>query len=217
MENNLQIWQQKTKTIWTGVLLFAIGGIVYGFISSLAGASEAVSTAKSLLSGGTSGGGGGFMKFLKYLVLAAVIAGYAMYILGLGNFREILSTQDANSINKVRIGAILNVAAYIWLLFGVWGWIASVLNIIAFFYMLLGFMALKSSSTFPAKARKGASNLFLSMVLGLIASAVALLLGWIPFLGVIGTVIAAILNLIAFILIFVGWNQVKNADPAVLL
>lgn len=214
MEKNLQIWAQKTKTIWIGVLLYAIGGIVYGIV---AGLSSAASTASDLMSmaGMSSGGGGvGFITVLEYLLLAAVIVGYVMYILGLGKFREILDAPDATAIGKVYIGAILSAASYVWMLFGFWGWVSSVLNIVAFVFMLLGFMALKNSSTFPAKARKGASNLFISMIIGLIASVVALLLGWIP---VVGGLIPGILNLIAFIMVFVGWAQIKNADPAVLL
>ena len=213
MEKNLQIWAQKTKTIWLGVLLYAIGGIVYGIV---AWASSAASTAGDLMSmaGIGTGGGFGFVTFLEYLLLAAVIVGYVLYILGLGKFREILDENDAKAIGKVYIGAILSAASYVWMLFGFWGWVSSVLSIIAFVFMLLGYMSLKNSATFPAKARKGASNLFLSMILGLIASVVALLLGWIP---IVGGLIPGLLNLIAFILVFVGWAQIKNADPAVLL
>lgn len=216
MEKNLQEWTQKTKAIWTGVLLYAIGGIVYGIISGINAGVSTVSDVMSYASGGT-GGGFGFGDFLEYLVLAAIIIGYVMYILGLGNFATILGAKDAGSINKVRVSAIIIVVSYLWTLIGFWGWVASILNIVAFVYALLGYIELKNSGTFPAKGRKGASNLFLSMLLGVIASVIAIVFGWIPILGVIGGIIAGILQIIAFVLIFVGWSQIKSADPQVML
>lgn len=216
MEKSVQVWSQKTKNIWIGVLLYAIGGIVYGIV---AGLGSGLSAANDLMSAAGAGsvGGGGFMNVLSYLVLAAVIVGYVLYILGLGGFREILDQKDADAIGRVRLGAILSAASYVWMLFGFWGWVSGILNIVAFVFMLLGYMALKNSSTFPAKARKGASTLFLSMILGLVAGFISLLLGWIPVVGAIIGFIAGILSLVAFILVFVGWANIKNADPAVML
>lgn len=218
MEKNQQIWADKTNAIWVGVLLYAIGGLVYGVVAGIQSLTSTVGDIASFASGGSMGSsGGGFWSFLTYLTLAAVIVGYALFVIGLKNWRDILGDDDSRAVKKIYNGAILAAIAYVWLLVGFWGWIASVLNVISFILMLMGYMALKNSSTFPAKGRKGASNLFISMILSLIAGILVLVLGWIPLVGLVISAIAGIMSLIAFILIFVGWAQIKSANPEELL
>lgn len=223
MDKNLQHWQQKTNPIWIAVLLFAIGGALYPFASTFHSTSSAITgglnTLSSLAGGGKVVSTFSIWGLLKWVFLLAAIAGYALFIIGLGNFRTILDAKDGEGVGKVRTGALLHVAGFACVLLGMLFWgrffgiCASILSIIAFIMMLMGYSVLKNSSTFPAKARKGASHLFLSMVLSVVAAGLVLLLGWIPLVGGVIAILAGIIALIAYILVFVGWAAIKNADP----
>lgn len=210
MEKNLQVWADKTNAIWVGVMLYAIGGLVYVIISGIQGMEP--DNAMMPAMHGTQG----FWPFFRFLTLATIIVGYALYVIGLKGFRDILEDDDSRSVRYIYIGAILSAIAYVWILAGFPHWIASIIIVVSLAFMLFGFMALKNSGTFPANARKGASNLFISMILGLIASIVWVALGWIPLVGYVIGAMAGLVNIIAFILTFAGWSQIKNADPEIL-
>jgi len=173
--------------------------VIAGFLYSLFG---------SLASAAGLFGSGGFLSVLKWICFVGLIGGYVLYLKGLGDFGNILGEADAAAVGKIRLGVILGIVAVVVGIIPVAGWIiGGILNIIAFIVMIMGFSALKGSATFPVKARSGASNLFMAMILNVVAT----VLGWIP---LIGGVIGGIVGLIAFILIFVGWNNIKNANPA---
>lgn len=197
MEKNLQIWMQKTNAIWLGVMLFGIGGVI--------SISTTGNLAPLLVGKGVYG-------FIMFLALTCIIVGYALYIMAIKSFREILESDDYNAVGKVYIGAILVAIAYVWLFLGFWEWVSTALRIIAFLFMLMGYMQLKNSPTFPVKARKGASNLFMAMILALIGCVLTFLI-WIPVLGYVIVAIASIFTLVSYVLIFIGWAQIKNADP----
>ncbi|MCL2561316.1 MAG: hypothetical protein FWE10_03220 [Rikenellaceae bacterium] len=225
MDKNLQHWQQKTNPIWIAVLLFAIGGALYPFASSFHSVSSSVTglaNTAAAFTGGKAVSTFSIWGLLKWVFLLAALAGYALFIISLGNFRTILDAKDGEAVGKVRTGALLHVVAYLCLFLGMLFWTkffticSSIVSIIAFIMMLMGYSALKNSSTFPAKARKGASHLFLSMILSVVAIGLILLLGWIPILGAVIVLIAGIIALIAYIFVFVGWAAIKNADPKVL-
>jgi hypothetical protein len=69
---------------------------------------------------------------------------------------------------------------------------------------VMAFAQLKKSTTFPATALSGVSKLYVAYLLNLI--------GYGLMLTVILAVVAPILNLVAFIMILIGWAGVKNAQ-----
>ena len=200
MAVKVQSWPRVTKAVYVGVMMFSIAGIVNSVFEPF---NDGMNT--------DSG------NMLHYILVACMIAGYLLYINGLGRFRTLLDEGDSDAVRKIRNAAILNIVAYLLALFSFMTWAGYILNIIAFFFMMIGFMNLKNSPTFPAGARRGASSLFLSMILGLLGNLVILVLGWIPVIGILGDLIGGIILMVSYVMLFSGWAQIKNANPAVIL
>lgn len=190
MEITNATWKNATSKIFTGVLLFSLSGIVGAIIGAIA-----------LLSGSLGG-----VFAITLLVAIATILGYVLYLMGLGNFKNILSGEDSAAISKVWLAAILSIVGVVISLIPIAGTIISaIIGIIAYILNVMAFSSLKSSQTFPAQAKSGASKLFTAYILYLI--------GGICTLTIVLAPVGGILNLIAFIMILIGWSNIKNANP----
>jgi len=205
MAQKNESWSLVTKTIFTGVLLYALAGILYAILSPIEAFSSAFSTISSL-SGGGGFAGSSVLSILSYILLVGIIVGYFLFFKGLSDFGKILEPADATAIGKVRTGVLLALIAAVVALIPFLGWVSTIIGIIAYILMLLGYSALKSSQTFPAQARNGASKLFLSLILLVIGAVI----GFIP---VVGSFIEGALSIIAFILVLLGWSTIKKASP----
>lgn len=202
MEKNAQIWRQKAGPIFTAVLIYSIAGILATLVGSLT-----PTTAMHRIDGG---------NILFYILGITNLVGLTLFIMALGNFGVILDERDGRSIGNVRTGSILNLIGVVLSLIPFMGWAGGIFNLIGWIMMLVGYMSLKNSPSFPAKARKGASNLFLAMIVSLTGGLIMLIFGWIPIIRVVGGIIAFILYAVAFLLMLCGWLHIKNADPDVL-
>lgn len=183
-------WKATTSKIFNGVMIFSLSGIVGAIIGAIA-----------LLFGSLSG-----VFIISLLIGLATLGGYILYLMGLGSLKNQLNGGDAAAISKVYMAAILSIVAVIVAFIPVIGSIAGIIiGIIAYILNVMAYSYLKSSATFPALARQGASKLFIAYILYLI--------GAICTVTVILAAIGGILNLIAFIMILLGWSNVKNANP----
>lgn len=206
MINNLAIaWSQQTKKIYNGVLLYSIAGIIYAIFEPINDLQDTANTFSSLADGGGKSTFGD-SDVVKYSLLACIIIGYFLFLKGLKVFATLLEPADQTALGKVRTGVILSLIATGVDFIPFFGWAAGILNIIAFILMIIGYAALKNSPTFPDKARKGASRLFISMILLIIGG----LLGFIP---IAGGFIEMIFDIIAFIMVLSGWKTIKNSTP----
>ncbi|MDR2042219.1 MAG: hypothetical protein LBP98_07890 [Tannerella sp.] len=200
-----ELWLKKTNAVFNGILLYSIAGVLHSILDPIESLMSGLDTISSL-GGGNVAGADGLSIFL-YLLTAAIIGGYVMFLLGLGGFAALLEGDDKAAVGKIRTGVLLGLAGEMISLIPLIGWvIGGILNIIAFFLMMTGYSTLKNSPTFPAAAREGAGKLFTSQILLLIG----VVLGWIP---LIGGFFEGILDLIAFILLLIGWSAIKNANP----
>lgn len=197
MELNVAGWKVSTSKIFNGVLLFSLSGIVGGVISAIL----------------TLAGAPGIALWVAALAGVASILGYVFYIQGLNGLQAILQGEDASAISKVKtaailliIGAIVTVVLSVIPILGtvVGGIISGVLNLIGCILSVIAFSSLKKSATFPAAAMGGVSKLFTAYVLNLISYGLIL--------TVILAVVAPILSLVAFIMIIIGWSNIKNAE-----
>jgi uncharacterized membrane protein len=205
-------WSRETKAIFYGILLYSIAGIVSLIVDPI---ESFVSVASNIaaIGGHNSDGANAFTSFSSSLQ-GLIIGGYVMLLFGLGGFRQILETNDAAAVGKIRTGVILGLIASVINMIPLIGWIiAGIINIVAFILMLMGYSGLKNSPTFPNNARRGAGQLFTSQILLLISGAIGLLLGWILLLGFVIHIFEGILNFIAFILLLSGWATIKNTQP----
>ncbi len=205
MEQSVQVWSEKTKTIYNGVLLYSICNVLYAIFDPINSAINSVSSFSSAFGAPEVSGSGGLSIFC-YILLAGVIVGYFLFLTGLSGFRPLLETEDAASIGKVRNGVILGLVATGVAFIPLMGWVSAILNIIAFILMLLGYSSLKNSATFPVKGKQGASKLFTAMILSLIGA----VLGFIPLAG---GFLEMVLDIIAFFMILSGWASIKNSTP----
>jgi hypothetical protein len=217
---NTEMWSKSTKAIFNGVLLFSIGGVllpIINFADGLANAKlyAAIKMAKAFGSGSAipfadrvTG-----LAVFGWILLAVIIFGYYLYLKGLTEFETAVEPSDSENVKKIKTATILVLVGMgVIFLFGILGigmgkFIGGCLNIVAYILMLLAYSALKSSSTFPEAARAGANMLFISMILLLCA----VVLGWIPF---IGGILSIIVSVIAFFMVFTGWSKIKNAVTA---
>lgn len=185
-------WKNATSKIFLGVLLFSLSGIAGGILAALLGL-----VLKSLT----------LVSIVVLIAGIAAILGYVLYVLGLGNFKNILSGEDAAAVSKIWLAALLALAGSVITVVtsfipGI-AIIGTIAAIAAYVLNLLGFMALKNSSTFPTMAKAGANKLFLAYILYLAGSIAAFFLP---------SFIAGIINLVALVMIILGWAAIKNAN-----
>jgi uncharacterized membrane protein len=204
-------WSKTTSTIFYGVLIFSLAGIVKAILSPIAAIMETASGLSSLSGGDLSGffggsGGDTLSVIVDWIAPIAVILGYILYLSGLGGFKKLLGGADGPAVGKVRTGAILVIIGIVvkWIPFI--GWIfGGILSVIGFILGVVGFSKLKNSSSFPESARKGASKLFTALIL--------LIIGWvIGLIPIVGDWIESIFEFIALILTLVGWAKIKNTQ-----
>ena len=191
MELTNSAWKNATSKIFLGVLLFSLSGIAGGILAALLGL-----VLKSLT----------LVSIVVLIAGIAAILGYVLYVLGLGNFKNILSGEDAAAVSKIWLAALLALAGSVITVVtsfipGI-AIIGTIAAIAAYVLNLLGFMALKNSSTFPTMAKAGANKLFLAYILYLAGSIAAFFLP---------SFIAGIINLVALVMIILGWAAIKNA------
>ncbi len=192
MELTNSAWKNATSKIFLGVLLFSLSGIAGGILAALLGL-----VLKSLT----------LVSIVVLIAGIAAILGYVLYVLGLGNFKNILSGEDAAAVSKIWLAALLALAGSVITVVtsfipGI-AIIGTIAAIAAYVLNLLGFMALKNSSTFPTMAKAGANKLFLAYILYLAGSIAAFFLP---------SFIASIINLVALVMIILGWAAIKNAN-----
>ena len=197
MELNGAVWKTSTSKIFSGVLLFSLSGIVGGLFAVILALSGSLGAA----------------LWIGVLTGIATILGYVLYLMGLGELQGILQGEDASAIGKVKLAAILLIiGACVSVLYSivpllgtiVGSIISGILNIVGCILCVMAFAQLKKSTTFPATALSGVSKLYVAYLLNLI--------GYGLMLTVILAVVAPILNLVAFIMILIGWAGVKNAQ-----
>lgn len=187
----IQEWKADASKIFYSVLASYVLSFFNGIIAAVA--------ILHTLSGGT--------PWYAIVFPLLVVAAFVFYFLGVSGMAKKLTGVDQQSFMKIRTAIILNIVATLCSLIPVAGSIiALILNIIAFIFLLQAYSALKASPTFPVKARSGASLLFIATILNLIGVILAI----IPLIGIIGS----LLNLVADILIIIGWYKVMSANPA---
>ncbi|MCL2683180.1 MAG: hypothetical protein FWE63_06855 [Bacteroidales bacterium] len=213
---NTEKWSVSTQTIFNGVLIFAICGVlrpIFDFVRSVVSMGNTLS---SIAGGSQMSGTEWFLKITVTLLLIGIIYGYYMYMKGLQDFSTILEPADSQAILKVRTAAMLILIGFgiallfSWIPFAGWfgRWVAFFFYIIAYIFMIMGFSSLKSSSTFNHIAKKGAEMLFVAAILLLVAVVVNI----IPF---IGGILNIIVSIVAYIMVFIGWAKIKSAAKQV--
>lgn len=195
-------WKTTTAQMYRGVLIYSLCGVAASILAPIISAAAVASFVNG--GGSFSGGSFGLLSIINLLLGLAILAGYILFFLGLKDFRGVVNTADVPAVGKIYTAVILNIVGYFLKLIPVISIVGGILNLVAFILMLIGFAALKNSTTFPGLARTGASKLFVAMILSLVGA----VLGWIPVIGILG----AICNIVAFVMTILGWKSIADAE-----
>jgi hypothetical protein len=198
------LWNRTTKSVFTGVLVYAIAGIVHAVFGPFADLADGISFIGMIGGVNTSALDG--LSNMDNMAIVAIIVGYFLFLQGLKGFSGILNPQDSAQVKKIRNGVIMGIVAAGLDFIPLMGLVSGIVNLIAFIIMLMAYSALKNSATFPPQARRGAGTLFTSQIL----IAIGVVLGWMP---LIGGFFEFILSGIAYILVLVGWSTIRKANP----
>lgn len=191
-------WNKETRKAYVGTLLYSLLGILASILTPIAAAG-------SLMSAVRGSSGGGFLGVLLVIVQLCVIAGYVMFFLAVKDLKEITEGEDQTAFKKVYLSIIFSVLASLFSIFHV-PFVPGICSIVACILLILGYNALKKSAAiaaFSPAAAKGFKRLFTAEILIIIGVVV----GWIP---LIGDVIGAIISIIAWIMILLGWKAVAT-------
>lgn len=133
----------------------------------------------------------------------AVVAGFMGMFIRLKDLAENSNAEDAAAIKKLQFGALLHIVGIGVRMIPAIGWIVGpIVLIVAFVFMLLGYMALKKSESFPYKNAMGLP--FIAAIIGVVAAVFKII-------PVVGTTIGNILLIAVFILLLLGWKKTTAA------
>ena len=187
---NAKAYKSATSKIFWGVIgntIFGIFGIVFRIMALVAIVAAAA---------------GESSPWYIFLIVAFMELFGIIILVGFGQLIKLFSGTTRQALKRVRIGIILEMIADLCLVIPILGpMVATVISIIWAIIYIGAFGTLSRASDFPG--RDGANFLRLSMILALVAFCIQ----FIPFLGVIGS----ILEIVISILILVGWWKLKSA------
>ena len=197
-------YQSVVKSLYKAVLLQVIGGI----LATIFGIFDAFSSVADIATAAATGDatalfGGSVMGVLGTICDIVVIVAVIWFFISLGNWKKVVDAADVPGVQKLWLASLLAICGAVigWIPFI--GIVGNILALVALILQLMGFAALKNSTTLPEGARVGAKKLFTALIISIIGS----IIGWIPFLGWIG----GILGIIALILQLVGWKRIANS------
>ncbi len=132
-----------------------------------------------------------------------VLTGFVIFLLGLGNLKNLLDENGKNAVGLLYVAAIVGAVGALIGLIPVVGIVATLAFIAAFIIQLIGYVKLKSSETIKEIGQKGANLLLISMIIALIG-------GIISIIPAIGGAVATIFSLVVLILVISGWRNIQK-------
>ena len=221
MNTNAETWSNSTKAIFTGVLIVAACGVLMPIFEMIIGSVRQLALfASAFSSKAINFSIGGAWNVICALLFAGAFYGWFAISKELDKFASALEPADGALIGKIRTAILLLLVAFgvrFLLTFVVIPgaiWLDNLLFCVYFLgliggycLIMLSFMGLKQSPTFPAQS--GANLMFLAMICLMIGPALRLLNMAVSTQG-----IAGIFNLIGTIagsiVLILAWNKIKD-------
>lgn len=147
-----------------------------------------------------------FFVYIEQTLCTRIVccAGIIIYLVALGKLKSALDSDAESGVSKLKTSAILAICGVVLGWIPVVGWAFElILNILAFIFGLLGYSRLKSTPSIGTVGQQGAGNLFLGMILMLVAVIVDII-------PAVGGTIAAILAIVTIGLAFIGWKRIAT-------
>ena len=196
---DIRIWNKETRQAYVGTLLYSLLGILAAILAPVAG----VSALASFASGSS---GGGFATVLLIIVELCIIVGYVIFFLAIKDLKNITEGEDQSAFGKVFLSIIFDILAAVFGMIPGVRWVGGILAIVSCVLLLMAYSSLKKSAAIgqlSPVATAGFGQLFTAEVL----VAIAIVIGWIP---LVGGIVGAILKVIAWVLVLLGWKKVAT-------
>lgn len=203
MDKKVQ-WQNATKGLYQAILINVFASIavaVFGFFATI---NEVSDTITAVARDGQVSPGWGTWDYLELIANLGVIAAVVLFFLRLGDWKALLIGNDEKAVGQIRLAMILSLVATVLGFIPGIGILALLVSLAALILQLLGYSALKNSTTLPAKASEGAGKVFTSQILAIVAAIVV-------FIPIIGGIAALVCSIIGFIMMLKGWNLIANS------
>lgn len=195
---NKELWVKSAKQVFLGQLIMLLQGV----LALISGIIALASAGASLLSGDATGLGFAFV--FAFIVGLVAIAGYVFVFLGIMGLKK--ATEDpaiAKGVGLLWIAAILALCGAVIALIPVIGSIlGGLLGFAAFILNIVAYNNLKNCAQLAAispEAAKGFGGLFIAAIVALVGG----ILAWVPVLG-------SIVSLVAAILVVLNWKKIAT-------
>lgn len=214
MENN-SAWSLTTKGLYNAVLIQTICGAAVALIPAILKIQLMLADSPSDLEALEDGA-----SVWGTLVLIAGIGflvGFILFFINIAKFKTLVNANDAPAVGNIHIAMILTIVNAVLIILGVYIpflriiilIIILIIIIIALVLLLMGYNALKNSTTFPDIAREGANKIFTAIIISLVAKFVSRLLSdLVPILGLI----EYLADIYALIMQLQGWALIAKSE-----
>lgn len=174
-----------------GIIAYSVFGIIDS-LSSVIGMASAFSGEPSI----------GFSGIIFNIL---ILGGYVLYFWGISNLSKTLDEKGNAAVKNIKYGLIIGIVALLVDIIPLLGIVVMILEIISIIFLVLGYKALKTSDSLDEQGKSGASLLFIAILI--------LLICWvIDFIPVVGGIIESIGEVVAFILVLMGWLRIKKSQ-----
>lgn len=199
----IQRWNKETRQAYVGTLLYSLLGILAAILTPFV---RLGNTAKALaaISGDSYGSGSSGAGIALSIIEIAIIFGYIIFFLAIKDLKSLTEGEEQKAFKRVYLSIIFDIIAAIFGIFHL-GILCGILGLVSCFLLISAYSTLKSSrkiSEFSTAATSGFSLLFTAEILIL----VAICIGWIPIIKIIGSILKAI----AWLLVLLGWRKVAK-------
>ena len=126
------------------------------------------------------------------------------FFISLGNWKTVVDSNDVPAVQKLWIGTLLSIIAGVVGLIPIIGtYLGALVAIAGFVFYVMGAGELKISTTLPANGVEGAKKLHTACILSLIAAVLLI----IPFINILG----GIISIVACVLQILAWKKIATA------
>lgn len=196
MENN-SAWSLTTKGMYNAVLIQTICGAANALISAIL--MIQLMSADSLSDLAALADGASVWGILGTIAGIGSLVGFILFFMNIAKFKTLVNANDAPAVGNIHTAMILTIVNAVLSILGVFipflGIITLIIAIIALVFQLMGYNALKNSTTFPDIAREGANKIFTAIIISLVAG----------FISGLFSVLVPILGLIAYLAVIYAW------------
>lgn len=195
-------WNKATRQAFVGTLIYSLLGILTSVISPMVTVNN-VARFFSAFSGGTYYGDVG-PNLLLALVEMGVILGYVVFFLAIKDLRKGTEGEEQHGFKRIGQSIYFDMAAAFFGIFHL-RFLGGLFGLFSSIFLVSAYSTLKDTRSLSERSHSAVSGFSLLFVAEIMIL-VGIVLGWIPFIKVFGSV----LKNVAWILVLLGWRKVAR-------